>query len=564
MSASISLPNAAVAIEKVMPETAIRTGRPAYGWAWILALVITAVNGIKPAVVDDTAYLFFARHLSQHPADPYGFDLFWNHAPQPAMEILMPPVLPYWLAVGIALFGEHLFLLKLWLFPFALILCRSTAWLIARFAPGRERMGSILLALSPAVLVLFNFMLDVPALALGLAGLALFISGCDRRRWLPVVGAGLLAGLAMQTKYSLLILPIVFAWYALLHRRWGAAVIAVTVAGVAFWAWERWLIQKYQQSHFLFHAEGQSDESPTFAESIGLRLNLILPLLGQFGGLMLGIGLWVMAGVRAKAAVSCAVFGVLLLVPVFFLPPSDWPNAEITFQISAIATLVAIGWALGNRFSEKVSLDTVFLIGWVALECAGALGLSPFPAARRVLGICFAMSLLGVRVAGVNAVSLRIATAGSVAFSMLFFAIDCWDAHPEKVLAERAAEVVRPEPGKTVWFNGHWGFQYYCDRAGMKPVVPGQSTLKPGDWLVYPVIPTDGGFYRPWHGFADFDIDPRSVEKVTTLIWDDPLRVQTIPNLYGGGIPIRNRKHPRLTLAIYRITAEWSPQQPSD
>ena len=117
----------------------------------------------------------------------------------------------------------------------------------------------------------------------------------------------------------------------------------------------------------------------------------------------------------------------------------------------------------------------------------------------------------------------------------------------------------KPEPGKTVWFNGHWGFQYYCDRAGMKPVVPGQSTLKPGDWLVYPMIPDDGGFYRPWHGFASFAIDERSTQKITTLIWDDALQAQTIPNLYGGGVPIQNRNHPRLTLAIYRVTADWSP-----
>ena len=117
--------------------------KPAYKWAWIAAVILTALNGFKPAVVDDTAYLLFARHLSQHPADPYGFEIFWNAAPEPAMNVLMPPVLPYWLGLGIAIFGEHLWLLKLWLFPFALILCRSTAWMVARFAPGCNRTGLI-------------------------------------------------------------------------------------------------------------------------------------------------------------------------------------------------------------------------------------------------------------------------------------------------------------------------------------------------------------------------------------------------------------------------------------
>ena len=533
--------------------------KPAYRWAWIIAVVITALNACKPAVVDDTAYLFFARHLAQHPLDPYGFTLFWNRAPEPAMEILMPPVLPCWLGLGIAIFGEHLGLLKLWLLPFALLLGRSTAWLLARFAPGRETVGLWVIGLSPAVLVLFNFMLDVPALALGITGLRWFIDGCDRRRWGPVIGAGLLAGLAMQTKYSLLILPVVFAWYALLHRRWFEAVIAVSAAAGVFCAWEYWLQQRYGQSHFLFHAQGATGESATLADSIDVRLKLIQPLLGQIGGLMFGVALWALASTRPKAALAGAGVCGLLLIPLLLLPHTDWPAGEITFQLLGLIAFGIIGVATAARMRGSIDLDTLFLVGWVALEIVGALGLSPFPAARRVLGVCFVLSILGVRAAPVHGFSLRIAAAGSAAFSILVFAVDCWDAQAEKVLAERAAAVVRPEPGETVWFNGHWGFQYYCDRAGMKPVVPGQSALKPGDWLVYPVIPGDGGFYRPWHGFASFDIDARSIEKITTLVWDDPLQAQTIPNLYGGGVPIQNRNHPRLTLAIYRVTADWSP-----
>ena len=56
--------------------------------------------GAKPVLVDDPVYLHFARHIAQHPLDPYGFILLWYSAPQPAMEVLCPPVLPYWLALG--------------------------------------------------------------------------------------------------------------------------------------------------------------------------------------------------------------------------------------------------------------------------------------------------------------------------------------------------------------------------------------------------------------------------------------------------------------------------------
>ena len=533
--------------------------QPAYRWAWVLAVALTGLNAIKPAEVDDTAYLFFARHLAQHPADPYGFPIFWNAVPEPAMEVLMPPVLPYWLAAGIALFGDHLFLLKLWLFPFALILCRATAWLVARFAAGQERSGLFVIALSPALLILFNFMLDVPALALGSAALGLFIAGCDRCRFLPIVGAGVLAGLAMQTKYSLLILPAVFVWYGILHRRWLEGILAVALAVGSFWAWEWWLLHKYGQSHFLFHARGQSGEATSLADMIEMRLSLVPPLLGQFGGLMVGVSLWVASGYRSALALVTASICALLLIPIFLLPHSHWPSGADTFRLFGLLILLNYGDVVWRMFRSADAKDTAFLLGWVLLELAGALGLSPFPAARRMLGVCFAVSLLGARGVSVGGVAPRAAAMGSAVFALGFFAVDCWDAHPEKILAERAADIAKPAPGETVWFNGHWGFQYYCDHAGMKPVVPGQSTLKPGDWLVYPAIPDGDGFYRPWHGFAKFEIDPTHAQQVTTLTWDDPLQAQTVPNLYGGGVPIQNRDHPRLTLAIYRIIAEWSP-----
>lgn len=535
--------------------------QPAYRWAWLLAAILTLLNAIKPAVVDDTAYLFFARHVAQQPADPYGFALFWNTAPQPAMEILMPPVLPYWLAVGISLFGEHLFLLKLWLFPFAWLLCRATAWLVARFTPGQEVSGLVVIVLSPAVLVLFNFMLDVPALALGTAALATFIWGCDHRRLGPIVGAGLLAGFAMQTKYSLLILPLVLIWYALLHRRWFEAIVAVAVSCVVFWGWECWLMQKYGQSHFLFHVKGSSDDSGGLSDAIRMRVSLVQPLLGQFGGLMVGVSLCVAAGTRLKLAIGMAMVCVSLLIPILLLPHGRWPSAALTFQIFGLLILVNYSDAIWRLCRNVGFRDSAFLMGWILLESAGALGLSPFPAARRMLGVCFAMSLLGGRAVSINGRSPRIAAIGSVFFTLSFFAVDCWDAQPEKVLAERVAEVARPVSGSTVWFSGHWGFQYYCDRAGMKPVLPGQSKLMPGDWLVYPEVPSDGGFYRPWHGGADFKIDPTYTESVTKLIWDDALQAQTIPNLYGGSVPIQNRDHPRLVVAVYRIIAEWSPER---
>ena len=52
-----------------------------------------------------------------------------------------------------------------------------------------------------------------------------------------------------------------------------------------------------------------------------------------------------------------------------------------------------------------------------------------------------------------------------------------------------------------MWYVGHWGFQHYCERAGMRPLVPGETLARAGDFVVLPVYPDDG-FHRPHAGFA--------------------------------------------------------------
>src|SRR5208337_3828636 len=39
---------------------------------------------------------------------------------------------------------------------------------------------------------------------------------------------------------------------------------------------------------------------------------------------------------------------------------------------------------------------------------------------------------------------------------------------------------------RQVWFEGHWGFQYYMKKLGARPVEYGSTTFQPGDILVAP------------------------------------------------------------------------------
>jgi hypothetical protein len=558
---------------------------------WILALIIALTNAIKPVMIDDTAYLSFARQIVAHPFDPYGFIFFWYTVPSNAFEILCPPVVPYWLAFGIRLFGENPVLLKLWMYPFLWMFVWAVRELLRRFARGSENWFLPLIALSPAILPTVNLMLDVPAIALGLTAIVVFIRATEQASWCLAVVAGLIAAVAMQTKYTALLIPPAIVWYGVTHwrcsqLRW--TVLTVSIAIAAFAGWELLLVAKYGRSHFAFQV---TDQRPSvepginpIAAFIQDKLTLLPALTAYLGCLGIGIGLMAAAVVGVPRRFLCIAacvwavgFGWIALTPARWSsiatkgPLSNMSVVTAFWQSFGI--LVLLGWLgcsllltvrirKGQHF--RANPDTMFLVGWLLIELGGYFALTPFGAARRVIGLVVIGGLLTARAA--NQVGRirptrrpgRWIIGFGVAVGVLVAAIDTLDAFPEKVCAERAAELAANKPAhSTVWFAGHWGFQYYCGRTGMRQIVPGESILAPGDLLVLPIYPDDVGFYRPHIGSVSIHPPPGSVTEIEQVIWDDPLSAQTVPNFYGGVEPVIGRDHPRLRVVVYRMTNEW-------
>lgn len=129
----------------------------------VVALLFTLLNAVKPVLIDDTAYLYFARQIAAKPLDPYGFAIFWWDHPEPANQVLAPPVFLYYLALVLRTTGDDPFVWKLALLPWSLLLAFSLQALLRRFARGVERPFLVLLVLSPALLPSLNLMIDVPA-----------------------------------------------------------------------------------------------------------------------------------------------------------------------------------------------------------------------------------------------------------------------------------------------------------------------------------------------------------------------------------------------------------------
>jgi hypothetical protein len=523
------------------------------------AFVVTLLNCLKPLHIDDHAYYLFAAQITAHPLDPYGFEVTPG---TPALHILAPPVVPYWWASALWLFGHNPVCWKLWLLPFAVVMAFSLHAILRRFARGLETPLTLLTMLSPACLPSWNLMLDLPALALGLLALNLFFRGVDACSWTGVIGSGLCAGLAMQTKYTMFVVPALMLIYAVCFRRLGFGLLSASSAAAFFLGLEAIFLRAYGESHFLYSLHQRDGQ---FWYRVA---HLSLPLLNILGGIaapwaLLGLAAlrrsrWLLAG---AASLFFLGYLALTLFPARYDVLLRYGKNEILlnnaifglFGAIECVTAAALVWRLGESHHTRniawwraLGPTEIFLISWLVLEIAGYFVLSPFAAVRRVLGILMAATVVAGRVASQTCASkpglhfIWGSTLASALLGIAFFLVDLHDARAaEKAVAKAVRRLRGVAPEATVWGYGSWGFQYYAERAGMKPA---GRDVRTGDWVVL-----GDQRYAPWPGDMD------RLEIVTVVRLDDPLPLRTVPCYYGGRTPLEHRDEPRYSASIYRV-----------
>jgi hypothetical protein len=530
----------------------------------VLALTLTVLNAIKPMRFDDHFYLGQMRQIAAHPTDPYGFYTWGGRSgPWRAFDGPLPPVVPYCLAPVVRMLGPQLFWIKLALFPFALLFVLAMRRLLRWFAPGFVGPLLWMTTLGPVILPTFNLMLDVPAMALGLGSVVLFIRAQSRQSPGLAALAGIAAGLAAESKYTGFMLPGIFFAHALTHRGWARwAIATVAMAGV-FVGVEALIAIRYGESHFLHNVPNHRDRH------MGTYW-LARDLIETAGGLAPAVSLIALAGLGLPWR-WVARFGVLIAagyVLLGFVPGrmNPWMWAWVFFIALGLLFLVAMAavairlfvWRSPARaFStyRRTQRDDWFLILWFAGEIAGYFVLSPFPAYRRFLGIVIAGTLMAGRLASRTCRSherkalVRGIAVGGVALGLFLYAIDFCQGLAVQGVVHQALTRVRSQaaPDATVWFFAQWGASGYLELEGAKYIAPGRSRLRAGDW----VIQVEGGtllslpeeFVRPAERVVVDDFIPWAVNGL-------------IPNP-GPLVMRRYKAFPRAAALTYHVVEDF-------
>ncbi|MBL8756699.1 MAG: hypothetical protein JNK15_25610 [Planctomycetes bacterium] len=544
-------------------SSAVRSLPPAL-LALLLAVAMNLTNLFEPLTVDDVCHQYYAAQVAREPLAPFEFEIDWHQKPVAAWDVMVAPVTSYWWAPAIALFGDSPVAWKAWFLPAQWLFCFALLALVRRLLrPGPAFLLVAAIALGPAVLPGLNLMLEVPVLSLGFASLAVFLRAGDRRSLVAAVGAGLLFGLAFQTKYSAMGFFAPWVCVGVLRRNWRELAIGLSTAVAVALGIECLLSWSHGGgSYFLRQLELTQLRD---WRHLGKGLLAQVGVLGLPAALLLlhGLGCAKVWG-RALLAVHVLAWGVIAWVPdVDSLGISDLALDSIAYLATTATTwgVLAVafgrlGWTalvrLRHRRCGRSFAVRAFLCAWFVAEIAASLVVSPFPAARRVLLVVLAATVVGgwfaVRRRGGAALLGRVA-ALSVGLGLSFQGIDYLEGRACVVATQQAADyAAQRDPRATVWFTGGWGFEYYAPRAGMRPLARGRSEVKQGDWIM---IGSLDGAEEPW-----FHWNGR-IELQQEIGVGDAVPWSLLFGYYSGSRPLDGQRGPRFVVWVYRALEDF-------
>ena len=434
--------------------------------ALVVATIVLAAARHKAFTIDDTLFLDQAVAASHDPRHPSAIDVTWFEDTQRLSNIMPSGPAMAWLLApavdddNVDEATAHTISLLL-----ALIAIVSTGLLAARLGASPRQVGAaaMLVATAPAVLGMAGTVMpDIAALAFGAVGVERAVAWRSDGRGDQLVVAVLalaLGGLARLHALGLVAVAAVFVWQGGSRRRAAVIFVAPIVLAMAVMWWVRdpggGNVGGSAQHFITWRSLDRN--LPAFGIHWVVAMPLALPWLTVHGRRLRWRALWI-------AAPACAVLMICAdLVHCLWLVPA----ACVGYLVIA-----DIAWYARDRNELALALWLV-----VALPIALYINL----AAKYVIVSAPAAAIVVARRVGP-----RTLVATCVLGLALGIAILRADARFAAVGRRAAAELVAPHVagGERVWFLGHWGFQWYAERAGGHALTTAVTPL-PDDIVVW-------------------------------------------------------------------------------
>lgn len=477
--------------------------------AIIIPLVCLVPFITKAFHIDDTLFLWCAKQIQAHPLDFYGFTANWYGYKLPMFLINQnPPLVPYYISLVTLLFGYNEIIVHIaFLIP---AVCLSIGiYFLARFFCPLPYMAVLISVLTPAFLVSgTNVMTDIPMVALYVWALVLWLYGMEKDRTLYLFYAAILISFSALTKYfGISLIPLLFVYSLLVKRKLGVWLLFLSIP-IFILILYQWITQMLYNNNLVLNAASYSIEQGLtdkahFIKKFSIGLSFV-------GGSMVGVFFYTYL-LWSRRVLICGSIFLLLLIAI--IPCME--SANVTFLLLNVQN---IRWYLVIQYALYIFVGMQILL-LAAADLWKHRDAKSFLLFLWVFGTFFFSSFINWTV-NVRTILPMVPAVGILVIRRLNKKIALWNFSksllyilpliPAAVIAlsvtwadtslancqRLAARIIHAEFSEyphTIWFQGHWGFQYYMESFGAKALDFKSSVIKQGDIVIIPLNNTNLG-----------------------------------------------------------------------
>jgi 4-amino-4-deoxy-L-arabinose transferase-like glycosyltransferase len=451
----------------------------------------------KPFHIDDPLFVWAGQHIRQDPSDPYGFPVTWGVTEIPmAQETENPPLACYYLAAAGTIAGWSEPALHLAFLVPALALLWGT-YRLAEMLCSRPLLAGLLTLACPVVLVsATSVMCDTLMLSFWVWSVVFWLRGLRQVRPGLLLVAAALAALASLTKFYGVCLVPLLASYALVRRTpWRHWVPSLALVVLVLVGYELLTRRLYGQGHLAQALAFTSRR--TRREGRGFTLSSVLTGL-SFTGACVAPLVFAAPWLAGRRLLLLLAGLVLVLIPIYAVAWNFPASVEQRWLLAiqgAFWPVVGLGvltLALAELRGRR-DAESLLLVLWVLGTFVFAAFLNWTINGRSILPMAPAVAFLVARrldtqfgpATGATLRPLTLALVPSFALAVLVAWADYRHAVSARQAAEHFANTER-SPSSTLWFVGHWGFQFYMQQHGASPWDFERSQAERGDFLLVP------------------------------------------------------------------------------
>jgi hypothetical protein len=461
-----------------------------------ICLLITPFLG-KAYSIDDPLFIWAGRHIQSNFLDFYGFSVNWYGQLAPMHEVTKnPPLASYFIAGCLWLFGDGEYalhaLFALWAFGLMLGI-----YFIAKIFSPSPFIATWAACISPVFAISsLTTMSDIMMMFWWVWAVWFWMKGISDRRQPFLLIAALCAIACGLTKYFGIFLVPLLCLYAVLKRvpvtKWGV-FMALPVA--VFIGYDGLTSMRYGHgliSDAFSYSQGLDLIKSPFAANFMIGLSFLggcmISTLVLFQLLFKKHEIFIASGLLAVLAVCLFGLNAVHAIPGFLKRPLRWDTVA---QLSVFCFIGAtILWLCCMDMVNHRDRTSIFLCVWILGTFIFASFLNWTISARSILPLAPAAGILldrRIRLLNNGAIK-KPALVIFMTFSIVVsYVLACADYSLANIPRKAAREIMAryTAQGRTIWFQGHWGWQYYLEKYGAKALDLHLQMPKPGDLILF-------------------------------------------------------------------------------